>query len=85
MSLRIGFGYEQPEPGNPGLYIYDDVTGAIIASEYDEPSPEEMKRLTDSLVVTDATEIERFRDFRRYIRQRDKMLIDRHGNEYGHA
>ena len=40
MSLRIGFGYEQQ---TPGLYIYDDVKGDIVASEYDEPSYEECK------------------------------------------
>jgi len=80
MALRIGFGYEQQLPG---LYIYDDATGSIVASEYDEPSHDVCVQLTDALVVADPTEIEAFRDSRRYIRWRDKMLVDRHGNEYG--
>ena len=82
MSIRIGFGYEQQ---TPGLYIYDDVKGDIVASEYDEPSYEECKRLCDALVVADPEEIECYRDGRRYIRWHDKVLVDRHGNEYGKA
>lgn len=80
MALRIRFGYEQQRPG---LYIYDDVTGSIVASEYDEPPQDVYRQLTDALVVADPVEIETFRDSRRYIRWRDKMLVDRHGNEYG--
>ena len=80
MALRIGFGYEQQRPG---LFIYDDTTGSIVASEYDEPSHAVCEQLTDALVVADPVEIEAFRDSRRYIRWRDKMLVDRHGNEYG--
>jgi hypothetical protein len=82
MALRIGFGYEQQRPG---LYIYDDVTGGIIASEYDEPPQELMRQLTNALVVADADEITAYLDSKRYIRWRDKVLVDRHGNEYGLA
>ena len=82
MAIRLGFGYEQQRPG---IYIYDDVTGSIIASEYDELTTEQCSILTDALIVADLKEIEAFRDSRRYIRMRDKMLVDRHGNEYGIA
>lgn len=82
MSLRIGFGYEQQRPG---LYIYDDTTGAVIASEYDEPSPAEVDRLNGAKVIVDKVEYEAWLSAQRYIRWRDKVLVDRYGNEYGKA
>lgn len=85
MALRIGFGFDQPDEGDPGLFIYDDVTGDVIASTTNDPSREEKQRLSDALIVADPEEIERFRDSRRYIRVRDNVLLDRHGNEYGPA
>ena len=83
--MRLGFGYEQPEAGDPGLYIYDDVTGVIIASSFDEPPLDLRQSLVDALIVADPVEIERYRDGKCFIRWRDKILVDRHGNEYGKA
>jgi hypothetical protein len=80
MALRIGFGYEQPEPGDPGLYIYDDVTLRIVASSDTSPSDEEVRRIRDSRIMTDPQEIEKYHDSKTFIRQFDGATVDRHGN-----
>lgn len=46
MKLKIGFGYEQ---SNPGLYLYDVETGLVVASEDVEPSQETQEYLSTFL------------------------------------